>query len=184
MTVLVAAQGVRFWKRDLSRAFRRIPLWHRHLELASALWKENGQFRKAQHRAMPMGTIAAVVAWHVVCGLVVCYLRRVLKRPCGRYVDDLFGTGRSGVRWTAARALGVVSVLLGLPAEHSKDGTDLISMVVLGMRLALSPCRRSVQLVTEEENVFDGSIFCRRFSTLAGATPFVLARWQADYVGA
>ncbi len=37
MILLKAAFGVSFWKRDYSRAFRRIPLWVGHLDLTWAL---------------------------------------------------------------------------------------------------------------------------------------------------
>ena len=76
-------------------------------------------------------------AWHRVAALLCCYLRRVLKVPVLRYVDDLWSSSRASVYWSGGRCLDVVTLLLGLPLDVEKSANDLLNMVVLGVHVAL-----------------------------------------------
>lgn len=50
------------WKRDVSRAFRCVPVAADHLETAWAVWVHQGLLWVAQHKGMPFGTVSAVYA--------------------------------------------------------------------------------------------------------------------------
>ena len=82
-----------------------------------------------RHLAAPFGSVSRSIAW-VNSWLAV--MIRLLKVPAGRYVDDLYGAGRSGIRWTGGRCMGLIMDLLGFPMDPSKSENDKKDMVVLG----------------------------------------------------
>ena len=125
------------WKRDVSQAFRRVPIDSHHLDLTWVIWAAGDLIWNAQHRGMPFGTVSAVVAWHRVGHALWFLLVHCLKAPVARFVDDYFGASREGVYWTAGRCFSVVSKILGFPTEDGKDADDLIRMVVLGNEVFL-----------------------------------------------
>ena len=57
--------------------------------------------------------------------------------PSASEADDVFSSSRSDVYWHGGRCLDVLSILLGLPLDDKKSENDLVTMVVLGVRVAL-----------------------------------------------
>lgn len=123
---------VRLWKRDISQAFRRVPIQASHLDCAWTVWAHEGVLMTAQHRGMPFGTVSAVYAWHRVGYFLSAILLQMFKCPVARYVDDFFAAGRKGLTYHAGRVLSIISRLLGFPTDEAKDADDAIRMVCLG----------------------------------------------------
>ena len=69
---LAAGATPRMWKRDVSKAFRRLPVDASHLDLSWAAFVSEGVHMVAQHVAMSFGTTSAVHAWHRVWVPVCC----------------------------------------------------------------------------------------------------------------
>ena len=134
----------KMWKRDISRAFRRVPVYHGHLDLSWVVWCSLQVMFTSQHRGMPFGTISAVYAWHRIGYALQWILLRHLKAPCGRFVDDFFGVSKDGVYWSAGRCLTVISVVLGFPTDEDKSANDLMTMIVLGTEAVIDWPRRSI----------------------------------------
>ena len=105
----------RMWKRDFSKAFRRVGVRSDHLQYAWVLWVFAGDFFRSQHLAQPMGSVSAVHAWHRVAALLTTFVKRILRCPTLRYVDDLFGASRRGPLWTTGICLDALTLMLGLP---------------------------------------------------------------------
>ena len=82
------------WKRDISRAFRRLAIAAEHLHLAWVVFLFHGVRWAAQHLAMPFGSISAVHAWHRTGAFLLAAVRRLALAPAARYVDDFFGASR------------------------------------------------------------------------------------------
>ena len=137
------------WKRDSSKAFRRLGVAPRHMDLSWILWKESGKFYTSQHIGLPLGCIAAVHAWHRVVALVTAFIGRILRAPAFRYVDDMFGASKVGVFWSAGRCLDVITAILGLPLDADKSEDSVLSLIVLGARVVVS--RSEIALAVAEE---------------------------------
>ena len=86
MLTFLLAMGVdpEMWKRDISSAFRRVPILATHLDLAWAVWQCGCDLFAAGHLGMHFGTVNSVYAWHRV-GHALWYLVVVgLRAPMGR----------------------------------------------------------------------------------------------------
>ena len=101
-TARARANPVMF-KRDIKRAFRTLAIRREHLHLFAMLWCFEGCVYRADHVAMPFGTVGAVYGWHRFANVYLAALRRLFLVPAAKFVDDFFGAGRSGVKWTAGR---------------------------------------------------------------------------------
>ena len=133
VTMLMAAGATpALWKRDVSSAFRRVPILAGHLDLSWVAWFDAGKFWIAQHLGMPFGTVSAVYAWHRLGHALLFIVVTLLKAPMGRYVDDYFGASRQGVEYTGGVCLTILAALVGLPTDEAKDAENLMKMVVLG----------------------------------------------------
>ena len=103
----------RMWKRDISSAFRRVPILSAHLDLAHVVWMYAGTLYSAGHLGMPFGTVSAVYAWYRV-GFALWYtVVAGLLAPMGRYVEDYFGASKTGVVRTGGAALLLLPRCLG-----------------------------------------------------------------------
>jgi hypothetical protein len=132
----------RMWKRDVSSAFRRVPIFHLHLDLAWVVWCCMGDIWTAGHMGMPFGTVSAVYAWHRIGHALLFLVLRLFLAPLGRYVDDYFGASKQGVRWSGGACLSVIAALLGFPTDDAKDADSMIYMIVLGASVNLDwPCK-------------------------------------------
>ena len=100
------------WKRDISSAFRRVPICAEHLEFAWVTWLDAGIIWIAQHLGMPFGTVRAVYAWHRLGHSLLFLVLVVMKAPVGRYVDDYFGASRQGVTMTGGVCLSILASLI------------------------------------------------------------------------
>ena len=141
----------RLWKRDFSKAYRRLGIFWKHLPLAWVAWFHDGEFLEAQHFAMPMGSISAVHAWHRVGSVIIAYMRKVLRCPVGRYVDDFFSASRDGIFWCGGACLDLLASLLGLPLDSAKSVTKVTSMLLLGARLSTSTVSMDVVIAVAED---------------------------------
>ena len=56
-----------------------------------------------------------------------------------------FGVNNQGVKYTASVCLSIVSKLLGIPSEDSKDADHQILMVVLGVEATIDWPRRAIR---------------------------------------
>lgn len=135
---------VELWKRDISQAFRRVPIAQKHLDLSWVVFLAYGVAYAAQHRGMPFGTISAVYAWHRVGGFLLALLRRLFLTPACRYTDDYFGVCRKGVKNTGGHCLTYVANLIGLPCDPLKDAQFVEQMVVLGALVVIDRPRAGV----------------------------------------
>jgi len=138
---MLADLGVhpQFWKRDVSRAFRRIPVRFLQHDLCWVLWIANGVLYIAQHRATGFGPTGAVYAWHRVGSFKRAVLRRLVRVMACRYVDDFYGVDKKGVKVTGGVATSVLLSLIGLPADEDKSDDHAASMAVLGIVLTYCP---------------------------------------------
>ena len=144
LVLMRAGVEVELWKRDVSQAFRRLPIWAGHLDLTWVVFLAYGVAYAAQHRGMPFGTISAVYAWHRVGGFLLCVVRRLFLAPGCRYTDDFFGCGRKGVRLTGGHCLSVIADLVGMPCDPLKDAHFVTEMVVLGALVVVDKPRAGV----------------------------------------
>ena len=133
------------WKRDVSSAFRRVPILAAHLDLSWVVWWADGRFWIAQHVGMPFGTVSAVYAWHRVGHALLYIVMSIFKAPMGRYVDDFFGACRQGVHYTGGVCLTILAALLGFPTDDAKDADNLMRMVVLGATVIVDWPGKSMQ---------------------------------------
>ena len=124
-----AGHDVRMWKRDVSKAFRRVPIKAQHLEFAWAVWMHEGLLWVAQHRGMPFGTVSAVYAWHRVGHMLQAIVSKIFRAPVARYVDDFLGASKD---LSGGVLLSSLAVLLGFPTDSAKDADQTEAMVVLG----------------------------------------------------
>ena len=146
------AKGVepRMWKRDISSAFRRVPIKAEHIDLAWVVWMIGGELWVASHIGMPFGTVSAVYAWHRVGHVLLMIIVGLCKAPLGRYVDDYFGASRAGMNYSGGVCLSVLSALVGFPTDEAKTAEAMIYMVVLGAAVNLDWPRRLVTMHIEE----------------------------------
>jgi len=141
MLSYAASRGVhiQFWKRDVSRAFRRIPLWPGHQDLAWVIWRVEEQLWKAQQRATGFGPTGAVYAWHRTGSFTRDVLRKLFIVAVGRYVDDYYGTDKRGSVVSGGLATSILLTLLGLPTDEEKSDDFTESIQILGVVLTYVP---------------------------------------------
>ena len=124
--------NVSMWKRDVSKAFRRVPVRSEHLQFSWAVWSHQGLLWTAQHKGMPFGTVSAVYAWHRVGYMLQTLIQKLFFAPVARYVDDFFAVNKVGVSFSGGWLLTVLAGLLGFPTDPAKNSDNAESMVVLG----------------------------------------------------
>jgi len=104
-------------KGDIDSAYSRVPLDPTHREYAYVVFSAEGSLQIFRHNSCPFGAIGAVHGWdrpgahpsqgtftfalfcqtdYMSGNLLCAILRRVLKLPLLRYVDDLHGVERAG----------------------------------------------------------------------------------------
>lgn len=138
------------WKCDVSSAFRRVPICSHQLDLAWVVWASEGQLWAAQHLGMPFGTVSAVYAWHRVGHALLLIILKLFLAPLGRYVDDFFGTSRSGVQLCGGTCLTVMAALIGFPMDDAKSASQTIYMVVLGASVNLDWAKKLVTMHVDD----------------------------------
>ena len=147
------------WKRDISRAFRRVAIAAEHLELSWVAFLRRGVAWAAQHTAMPFGTTSAVYAWHRVGAMLLAVVLRICKAPAARFVDDYFGCSKTDVFWSGGRCLSVLAKMLGFPTADHKDADDLLNMVVLGAQVSVLMDKAKITVqISEDKAVKYGRI--------------------------
>ena len=142
---------VELWKRDVSKAFRRLPISHQHHDLCWVAFLVHGIGYAAAHRGMPFGTISAVYAWHRVGGFLLAIVRRMFLAPGGRFVDDFFGCNRRGVKLTGGHCLSIIATLVGLPCDPLKDAHFVQEMTVLGALVSVDVPRYGVSVAVSQD---------------------------------
>lgn len=126
---------VHLWKRDISQAYRRVPVAMTHWEFAWVVWLHEGVYMTAQHTGIPFGAVAAVYSFHRAGGFLCKILRKAFRCPAARYVDDFFGVSRAGVLYHAGKVLSVLSRFLGFPTDDAKDAQETVWMICLGAQV-------------------------------------------------
>jgi len=139
------------WKRDVSKAFRRVPIRSEHLPWAFVVYLWRGIVMASGHVGMPFGSTSAVVSWHRMGELVAWFTRFWFRVVLGRYVDDFFGAHRPGLRWRCGLLLDVVLKFIGLPGDPKKAEDDKNPLVVLGVQLAWT--QEEIQVTVPEQKV-------------------------------
>jgi hypothetical protein len=134
MVAFLLQQGIlpKLWKRDISSAFRRVPIFAEHLEFTWVAWLHAGRTWISQHLGMPFGTVSAVYAWHRIGHALLLLVIALFRAPTARYVDDYFGTSRDGVQYSGGVCLTILARLIGFPTDDAKSADDMIRLVVLG----------------------------------------------------
>ena len=153
-----AGVDVLMWKRDISKAFRRVPIASEHLDLSWVVFAFAGTTWVAQHTGMPFGTVSANMAWHRVGNLLAAIVRRAFLAPLGRYVDDYFGASRPGLKWTGGRILSIIAMLMGFPCDNKKDASDALEMIVLGAIVSVDVSQLAVRLAVDS---IKAALWCR-----------------------
>ena len=134
------------WKRDISKAFRRLPVKISHLDLTWVVFLHAGIVWAVQHLGMPFGTTAAVYAWHRIGGFMSALVQRLCKAPVARYVDDYFGASRSGVKYSGGKCLEIFADLLGFPTDPAKSDDHTLQLLILGAQVAVQLANQSVSV--------------------------------------
>ena len=143
--------SVALWKRDISRAFRRVPVRAAHLPFAFVVFEYLGKQWITGHTCMPFGSISAVLSWHRVGGAIRDIVEKLFLVPILRYVDDYFGIHRQKLQFTGGVCLDLVAGLLGFPCDASKSADHHELMKVLGACVQLHQCRHQVQVFVPED---------------------------------
>ena len=138
---------IRMWKRDISKAFRRLLLRAAHLPFASSVFKHDNLVWIIDHFTMIFGANSANQSWHRVGNLISYAVQVMFKAPVARYVDDWFGASHEVLTLSAGRLLDTLMLLCGLPCDPGKsvdaaeEMTVLASFVQVDFRkLAVSTC--------------------------------------------
>jgi len=134
------------WKRDVSKAFRRLPVQCAHLDLCWVAFLHQGICYAAQHVGMPFGATSSVYAWHRVGAFLLAVVQRLFKAPAARYVDDYFGASRKGVKCTAGVCLEVVANLCGFPIDPAKSDNGTLELLILGAEVAVLLAEQAVSI--------------------------------------
>ena len=183
------------WKRDISNAFRRLPVLKEHVCFAWVVWMHLGDILAAPHTGMPFGAVASVIAWHRVGAFLSTIIKKLAKAPLSRYVDDFFGASVQGVYWSGGRLLSILCTLTGLLCDSKKDENDSLSMIVLGLMVDVSlqqaqvlvrlEAKKAVQWrETVEEAMLSGQLFAWQAAKLAGRLQWALCASKSRAGGA
>jgi len=113
--------GIKSWKRDVKRAFKRVPIARRHSKFAGAVWMSDNVAWFSQHLGMPFGTTSAGHSWHRLANVVVAVARRIVRVMVGRYVDDFFGCDLAMSKKSGGWCIDVLVQLFGIPLDPEKS---------------------------------------------------------------
>jgi len=134
--LLRAGKVPKQWKRDVSKAFRRIPLAAHHQRWAYVVFRHEGRLVASRHVGMPFGSTSAVYGWHRYGGSVATFMRTWFRLAMARYVDDFFGVGVAGCQLAPGLLVDVVLKVLGTPTDPKKSVDFADVMVVLGVQVS------------------------------------------------
>ena len=91
---LLTGETPHFWKADVDKAFRRVPVAPEHRWLLYVAFTHQGESWVSGHNAMPVGSIASVHQWDRIGAFLRHLARTLLRLPVSRYVDDFFAVDR------------------------------------------------------------------------------------------
>ena len=131
------------WKEDISRAFRRLPVFIDHLRFAGCVFMANNVKLFCKHLGLPFGSIASVHGWERMGEFLVTMLRVVALCPALRYVDDFFGVSVEGVTFTGGLMLRVLTALVGTLCDPDKSREFMVEMLILGADIMVDAAARS-----------------------------------------
>jgi hypothetical protein len=83
-----------FWKADIDKAYRRLPVKPEDRWLVWVAFTHDGRKWAAGHNTMPFGSVASVHEWDRVGAFLRHLGRTLLRIPLCRYVDDFFAADR------------------------------------------------------------------------------------------
>ena len=137
------------WKRDIRKAFRKLPIAPSFHDLCWVVFMHEGIAWASCHYGMPFGSVSAVYAWHRMGGFVWWLIVKILKIPLARYVDDFFGASKEGISVTGGVAVSILSDLLGIPCDDDKSVDYASLMVVLGIQINIDFSRKLITMVIQ-----------------------------------
>jgi hypothetical protein len=118
-----------FWKADVDKAYRRLPVAPEHRWLLWVAFQHKGERWLSRHNAMPFGSVASVHEWDRVGAFLRHLGRKLLMLPLARYVDDFFAADRQEDAEHALECFAqVVRAVLGadaLSADKMEYGNPL-----------------------------------------------------------
>ena len=82
------------WKRDTSKAYRRVLLQSNHFQFACAVFQALGKTWVSEQYCCVFGAVSAVHGWHRIGAGVRFLARTLFFVPCERYVDDFLAQER------------------------------------------------------------------------------------------
>jgi hypothetical protein len=149
--LLLTGEVPGFWKADVDKAYRRIPVAPEHRWLLWVVFQHKGQRWLARHNAMPFGCVASVHAWDRVGAFLRHLGRVVLKLPLGRYVDDFFAVDRAADAEHALNCFArMVRAILG-PDSLSNDKMEHgHPLQVLGLHFEADTAGVSVRVTDDK----------------------------------
>eukprot|EP00969_Alexandrium_andersonii_P074443 3283423-Alexandrium_andersonii.AAC.1 len=102
------------WKADVDSAYRRVPVEPSHRHLLAVAVRVAGVVWVAEHVALPFGCTGSVHGWDRPGAAVAFLVRKLLRLPALRYVDDYFGAEPGDTAGHALECFGrAVRALLG-----------------------------------------------------------------------
>ncbi|CAK0808532.1 unnamed protein product, partial [Prorocentrum cordatum] len=127
------------WRVDIDAAYRRIPLAPGHAFAAWSAFLADGRLWVSQHFVRPFGASGSVYGGGRVAAFLRHAVRRLLRIPAGRYVDDHFAPeAAESVAHAAEVFARMARAILGpgsVAGGKLEWGSEL---VVLGVHFALS----------------------------------------------
>lgn len=141
------------YKADVKSAFKKLPLYHGHHDLAVSVWRDEAGAYFIRHHALPFGATGSVAGWWRMGEFLTHTLRCALKVPVGRFVDDMFGTARmiatvvngKTIPLHAHAMVDVLCELIGTAVDPGKSIYNVTKMTLLGAQVMLDLGRRTWQ---------------------------------------
>ena len=123
-----------------------MPLKPEHQKYFWVVWLHEAVIYAARHMGFSFGAVVAVQAWYRLANFVWALLVRKATCVTGKYVDDFFGVGRAGLRYSGGHMMTILTGLLGVATDEAKSVTDALLMKALGTRAILRFPLRAVTL--------------------------------------
>jgi hypothetical protein len=108
------------WKRDVSKAFRKIMISQLHLKFAASIFCWAGAIWIIFHYGMPFGSSSANSAWHRLGSAFRWIVRNLYRAPVARFVDDFFGISVHSGHWSGGHVLDRLLALSGYQCDPEK----------------------------------------------------------------
>ena len=141
------------FKCDVKSAFRRCPIYWRHIHHAAVIFLYQDTPWIAIHKTTNVGAISSVHAWHRLSNVLLRFFRTRFHLPICKYVDDFFGCSRHGTRIPPTKYTDILGALLGVAFDKDKSQALMMEMVVLGARVGMELSKRAVSLSVDTDKM-------------------------------